>query len=162
MNRRTPGLPAAAAAKSRQSCLTRCDPTDGPNRLLCLWDSPGKNTGVGCHFLLHCMKVKVKSLSRVRLLATPWTVTYQAPLSVGFSRQVYWSGLLLPSPPGLPIHHHLLEFSQTHVHQGSDAIQPSHPLSSPSPPAPNPSQHQSLFQWVSSLHEVAKVLEFQL
>ena len=54
------------------------------------------------------------------------------------------------------------EFTQTHVHQVSDAIQPSHPLSSPSPPAPNPSQHQSLFQWVSSSHEVAKVLEFQL
>ena len=50
------------------------------------------------------------------------------------------------STPGLPVHHQLLEFSQTHVHRVSDAIQPSHPLSSPSPPAPNPSQHQSLFQ----------------
>ena len=51
------------------------------------------------------------------------------------------------STPGLPVHHQLLEFTQTHVHHGvSDAIQPSHPLSSPSPPAPNPSQHQSLFQ----------------
>ena len=66
------------------------------------------------------------------------------------------------STPGLPIHHQLLEFTQTHVHQVGDAIQPSHPLSSPSPPAPNPSQHQSLFQWVNSSHEVAKVLEFQL
>ena len=64
--------------------------------------------------------------------------------------------------PGLPVHHQLLEFTQTHVHQVSDAMQPSHPLSSPSPPAPNPSQHQSLFQWVNSSHEVAKVLEFQL
>ena len=64
--------------------------------------------------------------------------------------------------PGLPVHHQLPEFTQTHVHQVSDAIQPSHPLSSPSPPAPNPSQHQGLFQWVNSLHEVAKVLEFQL
>jgi len=54
------------------------------------------------------------------------------------------------------------EFTQTHVHRVSDAIQPSHPLSSPFPPAPNPSQHPSLFQWVNSLHEVAKVLEFQL
>ena len=63
--------------------------------------------------------------------------------------------------PGLPVHHQLLEFTQTHVHQVGDAIQPSHPLSSPSPPAPNPSQHQSLFQWVNSSHEVAKVLEFQ-
>ena len=50
-----------------------------------------------------------------------------------------------PSMPGLPVHHQLLEFTQTHVHRVSDAIQPSHPLSSPSPPAPNPSQHQSLF-----------------
>ena len=63
---------------------------------------------------------------------------------------------------GLPVHHQLLEFTQTHVHWVGYAIQPSHPLSSPSPPAPNPSQHQSLFQWVNSSHEVAKVLEFQL
>ena len=66
------------------------------------------------------------------------------------------------STPGLPVHHQLPEFTQTRVHQVSDAIQPSHPRSSPSPPAPNPSQHQSLFQWVNSSHEVAKVLEFQL
>ena len=65
------------------------------------------------------------------------------------------------SMPGLPVHHQLLEFTQTHIHRVSDAIQTSHPLSSPSP-APNPSQHQSLFQWVNSSHEVAKVLEFQL
>ena len=63
------------------------------------------------------------------------------------------------STPGLPVHHHLPEITQTHVHWVGDAIQPSHPLSSPSPPAPSPSQHQSLFQWVNSLHEVAKVLE---
>ena len=66
------------------------------------------------------------------------------------------------STPGLPVHHQLPEFTQTHVHWVGDAIQPSHPLLSPSPPAPNPFQHQSLFQWVSSSHEVAKVLEFQL
>ena len=66
------------------------------------------------------------------------------------------------STPGLPVYHQLPEFTQTHVHQVYDAIQPSHPLSSPSPPAPNPSQHQSLFQWVNSTREVAKVLEFQL
>ena len=65
------------------------------------------------------------------------------------------------SLPGLPVHHQLPEFTQTHVHRVGDAIQPSHPLSSPSPPAPNPSQHQSLFQWVNSSHEVVKVLEFQ-
>ena len=65
------------------------------------------------------------------------------------------------STPGLLVHHQLPEFTQTCIHRVSDAIQPSHPLSSPSPPAPNPSQHQSLFQWVNSSHEVAKVLEFQ-
>ena len=66
------------------------------------------------------------------------------------------------STPGLPVHHQLPEFTQTHVHRVSNAIQPSPPLLFPSPPAPNPSQHQSLFQWVNSSHEVAKVLEFQL
>ena len=63
---------------------------------------------------------------------------------------------------GLPVHHQLLESTQTHVHQVGDAIQPSHPLSSPSPPALNLSWHQGLFHWVSSSHQVAKVLEFQL
>ena len=66
------------------------------------------------------------------------------------------------SRPGLPVHHRLPEFTQTHVHRIGDAIQPPHPLSSPSPPAPSPSQHQGLFRWVNSLHQVAKVLEFQL
>ena len=66
------------------------------------------------------------------------------------------------STPGLPIHHQLMEFTQTHVHWVDDTIQPFHPLSSPSAPAFNLSQHQSLFKWVSSSHQVAKVLEFQL
>ena len=66
------------------------------------------------------------------------------------------------SAPGFPVHHQLLELAQTHVHWVGDAIQPSHPLSSPSPPALKLSQHQGLFQWVSSSHEVARVLEFQL
>ena len=80
----------------------RCQPT----RLSCPWDSPGKNAGVGCHFLLQCMKVKkwVKLFSRVRLLATPWTAAFQAPPSMGYSRQEYWSGVPLPSPR---IHTHL-------------------------------------------------------
>ena len=81
-------------------------------------------------------------------------------------RSVAQSCLTLCSPvnrstPGLPGHHQLPEFTQTHVHRVSDAIQPSHPLASPSPPVPNPSKHQSLFQWVNSSHQVAKVLEFQ-
>ena len=66
------------------------------------------------------------------------------------------------SMPGLPVHQQLLEFTQTHVHWVSDAIQPSHSLLSPSPPAFNLSQHQGLFQWVSPSHHMAKVLEFQL
>ena len=79
----------------------------------------------------------VQSLSRVRLFVTPWTA-------------------------GFPVLHYLPEFSQTHVHSVSGAIQPSYTLSSPSLPAFNFSQHQGLFKWVSSLHRVAKVLEFQL
>ena len=66
------------------------------------------------------------------------------------------------STPGLPVHHQLPELTQTHVHRVGDAIQPSHPLSFPSPPTFNLSQHQDLFKWVSSSHQVAKVLTFQL
>ena len=139
----------------------------------------------------------------------PHALAHQAPLSVGFPRQKYWSRLPFPTPgdlldlgiepaslvsptlagryfttqfssvssgaqlcptlcnpmnhsmPGLLLHHQLLEFTQTHVHWVGNAIQPSHPLSSLFPPAPNPSQHQGLLQRVSSSHEVAKVLEFQ-
>ena len=66
------------------------------------------------------------------------------------------------STPGVPVHHQLPEFTQTHIHQVGDAMQPSHPLLSPPPLAFNLSQHQGLFKWVSSSHQVAKVLEFQL
>ena len=81
--------------------------------------------------------------------------------SVQFSHSVM-SDPMNCSMPGLPVHHQLPEFTQIHVHRVGDAIQPSHPLLSPSPLAPRPSQHQSLFQWVNSSHKVAKVLEFQL
>ena len=91
---------AAAAAKSLQSCLTLRPHRWQPTRLPLPWDSPGKNTGVGCHFLLQCMK-KVKSenevVHRVRPSATPWTAAYQAPPSMGFARQEYRSGVPLPS-----------------------------------------------------------------
>ena len=136
-----------------------------PTRLPRPWDSPGKNTGVGCHFLLQCRKVKsesevsqscptlcdpidgsppgspvpgilqartlewvaisfsnawkwkvkVKSLSRVRLLATPWTAAYQAPPSMGFSRQEYWSGVPLPSPVYASTWH-ILSLAQIIIH----------------------------------------------
>ena len=153
----------------------------------------------------------VQSSSRVQLFATPQTVAHQAPLSSGFPRLEYWSGLPFPTPgifltqgsnphvlcllslaggffitappgvqfssvaescptfcnpmdcsrSGFPVHHQLPELAQTHVHWVSDAIQPSHPLSFSSPPTFNLSQHQGLFKWVSSSHQMAKVLEFQ-
>ena len=108
----------------------------------------------------------MKSLSRVRLLATPWTAAHQVPPSTGFSRQEYWSGVPSPgmvsilvsfsvqfssvaqscltlcdpmncSMAGLPVYHQLAEFTQAHVHRVNNAIQPSHPLSPLSPPAFN-------------------------
>ena len=91
-----------------------------------------------------------------------WQLRYsQSVSSVTQSCLTLWDPMDR-STPGFPVHHQLLELAETHVHRVGDAIQPSHPLSSPSPPAPNPSQHQGLFQWVSSSHQVAKVLEFQL
>ena len=119
-------ISAAATARLLQSCPTLCNPRQQPTRLLHPWNSPGKNTGVGCYFLLQCMKVKSES-------------------------EVSRSCLTLCNPmnhimPGLPVHHQHPEFTQTHIHRVGDAIQPSHPLSSPSLPATNASQHQSLIQ----------------
>ena len=114
-----------------------------PFRLLHPWDFPGKSTGLGCHCLLLTYS-KVFSVS---------SVTQSCPT---------FCDLMNHSMPGLPVHHQLPEFTLTHVHRVGDAIHPSHPLSSLSPPARNPSQHQGLFQWVTSSHEEAKVLEFQL
>ena len=90
----------AAAAKSLQSCPTLCDPIDGSPPDSHSWDSPGKNMEwVAISFSSAWKwKVKVKSLSRVWLFETPWTVAYQAPPSMGFPRQEYWNGLPLPSP----------------------------------------------------------------
>ena len=102
-----------------------------PSRFPCPWDSPGKSTGVGCHCLLWW-----KSLSWVWFFATPWTVALQAPLSTGFSRQEYWSGLPFPSPgdlpdPGIkPKSCTLQADSLTVSHQGS-------PTCPPLPPPPN-------------------------
>ena len=106
-------------------------------------------------------KPSLKALSPVETLHC--IILYKS-LSVQFSSVAQSCPTLCDpmtrSTPGLPVHHQLPEFTQTHIHRVSDAIQPSHPLSSPSPPGPNPSQHQSLFQWVNSSHEVAKVLEW--
>ena len=91
-HKRTQGRPVAAV-KLLQSCLTLCDPIDGsPPGSPIPGILSGKNTGVGCHFLLQCIKVKLKLLSCVQLLATPWTAAYQALPSMGVSRQEYWSG----------------------------------------------------------------------
>ena len=101
-------------------------------------------------------------------LARLWQLSQHSPMIPSQSvSSVTQSRLTLCKPmdlstPGFPVHYQLLEFTQIHVHWVGDAIQPSHPLLSPSPPAFNVSQYQGLFQWVSSLHQVAKVLEFQL
>ena len=116
-------------------------------------------------FLVSWALPKDKSSARQPgLFALPGWSWSLVSWSVQFSCSVMSDSLwpMNRSMPGLPVHHYLPEFTQTHVHRVHDAIQPSHPQSSPSPPAPNPSQHQSLFQWVNSSHEVAKVLEFQL
>ena len=87
--------------KFAQLYLTLCNSMDySPPGSSVHGNSPGKNTGVGCHFLLQCMEVKSerKSLSRVWLFATPCTAAYQAPPSMGLARQEYWSGVPLPSP----------------------------------------------------------------
>ena len=96
---------------------------------------------------------------------SPWVCSNLCPLSQLSSVAQSCPTLCDPtnhSTPGLPVHHQLPESTQTHVHWVGDTIQPSHPLPSPSPLALNLSQHQGLFQWVSSSHQVAKVLEFQL
>ena len=92
---------------------------------------------------------------------------HDCPYSLHLSSVQSLSGVWLCDPmdcstPGLPVHHQFPGFTQTHAHWVGDAIQSSHPLSSPSPPTFNLSQHQGLFKWVSSLHHMSKVLEFQL
>ena len=133
-----------------------------PVRLLYGWDFPGKNTGVGSHFLL-----QGSSRPRDQTCIScngRWTLHHWAPWeaqkhtsaqfsSVAQSFPTLWDPMDC-STPGLPVHHQLWEFTQTHVHRVCDAIQLSLPLSSPSPPALNLSQHQGLFQWVSSSHPV--------
>ena len=147
--------------------------------VLCPWNSPDKNTGVDCHALLQGIfpiqwsNTLLLSLLHSQAGSLPLAPTWEAlvkwtpQFKSDQIRSVTQSCLTLCNPmnrsmPGLPVHHQLPEFTQTHVHRVSDAIQPSHPLSSPSPLAPNSPQHQSLFQWVNSSHQVAKLLEFQL
>ena len=128
--------------------------------LLCPWASSGKNTGMGWHALLQGifptqgLKLYVLQLLHCRQILYHWA-TSEAPKSDFQFSSVTQSCLILCDPmnrsiPGLPVHHQLPEFTQTHVHRVGDAIQPSHPLLSPSPPAFNLSQHQGLYQWVTS------------
>ena len=114
-----------------------------------------------------------RTLSQKTKILTIWPVleevwwscsrAQQAISSVQFSHSVMSNSLRSHCcMPGLPVHHQLPELAQTHVYQVSDAIEPSHPLSSPSPPVLNLSQHQGLFKWVCASYQMAKVLEFQL
>ena len=130
---------------------TVCDPMDcSPPVFLCPWDFPGKNTGVGWHALLQ----GVFPTQGLNPLLLHWQVG-TLPLAPPGKPQLQFSLVTQSCPtlcdpmtlstPGLPVHHQLPEFTRTHVHRVSDAIQPSHPLSSPSL-APNPSKHQSLLQ----------------
>ena len=142
-----------------------------PTRLLHPWDSPGKNNGVGCHFLLQRMKVKIESeISQSCLtLSNPMDCSLPGSSVPGIfqARVLEWCHCLLRMKTSVQFSHSVMSDSlRPHesqharppcpsptpgvhsdlVHRVSDAIQPSHPLSSPSPLAPNPSQHQSLFQ----------------
>ena len=121
-----------------QLCPTLCNPIDcwSLPRVLCPWASPAR--------ILEWFAIFYSKFSSVAQSCP----TLCDPMN--------------RSTPGLPVHHQLPESTQTHVHQVGDAIQPSHPLSSPSLPALNLSQHQGLFKWVSSSYQVANILEFQL
>ena len=153
-----------------------------PARFICPWDFPCKTTGVHCHFLFqgifltqganpHLLNLLYWQADSLTLshLGGPQTLQND---SVQFSSVTQLCPTLCDamgcSTPGLPLHHQLPEFTQTHVHWVGDAIQPSHPLLYPSPPAFNLSQHQEisqhqeLFKWVSSSQQVARVLEFHL
>ena len=148
-------------AKPLQLCPTLCDPMDyRPPGSSVHRHYPSKNTGEGFHALLQgifptqglnlCLLCLLHWQAGSLPLAPPGEPSTMSLSSVQFSSVAQSCPTLgdpmNPSTPGLPVHHQLPEFTQTHVHRVNDAIQPSHPLSSPSPPAPNPSQHQSLFQ----------------
>ena len=165
-------------AELLQSCPTLCDPMDyNQHNLLCAQDSPGKKTGMGCLPLLqrifltqglnHCL-LSPKLAGGFLTTSAPYYGHFQTHIKIERVQFIFaqscptLSDPMDCSMPGCPVHHQLLELAQTHIYWVGDTIQPSHPLLSPSPPVFNLSQHQGLFQWVSSSHQVAKVLEFQL
>ena len=162
---RIKGFKNFCCCRVAQSCWLFCDPMD--------YSPPGSSV----HGISQARILEWVAISSSRVLSWPRDRTYISCAagrlftavvisSVQFSSVTQSCPTLCDpmnhSTPGLPVHHHLPEFTQTHVLRVGDAIQLSHPLLSPLPPAPNPSQHQSLFQWVNSSHEAAKVLEFQL
>ena len=203
-------------AKSLQSCPSLCDCQDllsvgfsrqeywsGLPLPPCRGSSGPKDRTLTSYVSCIVMRVLyhwlllLSSFSRVQLFLTPWTATYQAPLSMGFfqARVLEWGAIAfsvttsttweiqfssvvfscvqLFTTPWTAVHQAFLSMNNSqsslrlklllkHVHRVGDAIQPSHPLSSPSPPTFNLSQHQGIFKWVSSSHEVAKALELQL
>ena len=116
-------------------------------------------------FFLHFPSTNNFSLKALTVLCTYPVVNFFSTMQISSVQPLSCVRLCYTmdcSMPGLPVHHHFPELTQTPVHRVGDAIQPSHPPSSPSPPAINLSQHQGLFKWVSSSHKVAKGLEFQL
>ena len=124
-----------------------------PSCVQFLWDPTGKRLRGKIYTFLFCVLWLILSQQHQHLCSLLLGCCIQSSvyrISVQFSSVTQSCPTLCDpmnrSTPGLPVHHQLLEFTQTHVHRVSNAIQPSHPLSSPSPPAPNPSQHQSLFQ----------------
>ena len=144
-------------AKSLQLCPSLCNPMDHslPGSPVHGY-SPSKNTGVGCYFLLQGI-FPTQGLNPHLSSFLQWQTSSSSLAQHGKPRtivqfsSVTQSCLTLCDPmnhsmPGLPVHHQLPDFTQTHVHRVGDVFQPSHPLLSPFPPAPNPSQHQSLFQ----------------
>ena len=153
-----------------KSCLTLCDPLDLQlTRLLCPWDFPDKRILEWVAIFFSRGSSQPRDWTHLPALAGRFFTT-EPPGKPKVSYQFSSVAQLCPtlcdpmdrSMPGLPVHHQLPEFTKTHIHWVGDAMQPSRPLSSPSPPALNLSQHQGLFKWVSSSHQVAKVLEFQL
>ena len=177
MNRSTPGPPSptprvhpnpcplswwchptiSSSVVSFSSCL-QCFPASGSFQMNQLFASGGQSCQKSLSHILQSSFCQTLALGLIKCWLDCCSVQFS---SVAQSCLTLWDPMNR-STPGLPVHHQLPESTQTHVHRVSDAIQPSHPLSSLSPPAPSLSQHQGLFKWVSSSHQVAKVLEFQL
>ena len=165
MNCSTPGLPVGEGNGTplQYSCLEN-PMMEEPGRLQSMGSlRVGHDWGTSLSLVhFHALEKEMATHSSVLAWRIPGAGEPGGLTSMGSHRVGHdWSDLAAAATD-LPVYHQLLEFTQTHVHRVGDAIQPSHPLWSPSPPAPNPSQHQALFQWVNSSHEVAKVLEFQL